>query len=546
MKHIIFFCFLLMLATLTGKAQEKKVINSIDELPKHVYTLPNTQVNELLNNDDQLHQLADEIKSDLLSDLGEYDIQDHATLRQYYGMLQLFALLDKDYDQCLMYIEQGRQNADKESERLLFGLVTEQLVTILEEETEAGIEDVQTPIKERLIKEMEGMDFGLIQSEIEQRKGSTEIYSENLFQGIVQSQIQPVVDNNEGTVPLDIAASIVNLWYLRNYYLPLKDDLAEVYGYMLDTYGVKEEKQDIWSSRSLILPADEKLSPVVVGIWDTGVDVEIFPEKNRWENKNEVINNEDDDGNGFIDDYYGIAYDMKGEKSSSILLPEMKDEPDREQMEKGIKGLMDLQANINSEEANDLKIKLSHMFPEDVEPFIQQISMYGDYAHGTHVAGIVADGNPVVKILTARLSFDYRTMPFVPDETSAENWADMFTQVVNYFKANNVKVVNMSWTVGLETEFLSPMRLNGYGDGEEERMTQAKKLFDIEQAAFEKAVESAPDILFVCAAGNNNNDVDFAMEFPASLNLSNIITVGAVDIEGNKTGFTTEGASVDV
>ena len=43
-----------------------------------------------------------------------------------------------------------------------------------------------------------------------------------------------------------------------------------------------------------------------------------------------------------------------------------------------------------------------------------------------------------------------------------------------------------------------------------------------------------------------NDDADFMGAFPASLNLPNILTVGAVDIEGKKTGFTTEGESVDI
>jgi subtilisin family serine protease len=134
----------------------------------------------------------------------------------------------------------------------------------------------------------------------------------------------------------------------------------------------------------------------------------------------------------------------------------------------------------------------------------------------------------------------------VPDEQSAKNWAMMFKRVIDYFKVNGVRVVNMSWTVGLETEFTKPMEANGFGKSDEERMALAKKLFDIERRAFIQSAESASEILFVCAAGNSNNDVDFAEEFPASLNLANLITVGAVDSEGKRTSFTTEGKSVDV
>ncbi|MEZ4850521.1 MAG: S8 family serine peptidase [Bacteroidia bacterium] len=73
----------------------------------------------------------------------------------------------------------------------------------------------------------------------------------------------------------------------------------------------------------------------------------------------------------------------------------------------------------------------------------------------------------------------------------------------------------------------------------------AKELFEIEKKALYEAIAGAPDILFICGSGNENNDADFAEYIPAGINLPNLITIGAVDIEGKKTSFTTEGKSVD-
>jgi len=546
MKRIILFIALVAFTAFASVAQEKKAINSVEELPKHAYTFPVMQVEEMLSNQTYLTQLMIEIKRDLLNDLNAYDIQDHATLRQYYNTLNIIAFLEKDYDQCLVYIDQVRANSDKKAQQLLSGLFMRQLAESMKKNPDADPEMLQADVKSQMIKAMEGMDIGIIQSDLEERKGEADLYSENVLKGIVQGQLQPMVENNKGVVPLDVASAIPNIYFFMNYYLPFKDALVGAYSYILDTYGTKVEKQNIWADRNLVLSDQDPISPVVVGIWDTGVDLDVFPEANRWKNKNEIINGKDDDNNGFVDDYYGIAYEMKGETSTSILLPDVADQGNMDEMETNMKGLLDLTANINSDEATALKKKIAQMPAGDVDGFIQQIGLYSNFAHGTHVGGIAAEGNPAIKILSARISFDYRSVPFVPDEESAQAWANMFGQVVDYFKANGVKVVNMSWTVGLETEFLNPMRINGFGSNEEERMAQAKKLFEIERAAYIKAVESAPDILFVCGAGNSNNDVDFAMEFPASLNLPNILTVGAVDIEGKKTGFTTEGASVDV
>lgn len=97
----------------------------------------------------------------------------------------------------------------------------------------------------------------------------------------------------------------------------------------------------------------------------------------------------------------------------------------------------------------------------------------------------------------------------------------------------------MSWGDAYEYT-LASLELNGIGKDDEERKALAKKYFDQLYNAFKKSIQSVPEILFICAAGNANNDVDFMADYPSSINLPNLITVGAVDIEGKKTSFTTE------
>ena len=66
-----------------------------------------------------------------------------------------------------------------------------------------------------------------------------------------------------------------------------------------------------------------KIKPVIVGVLDSGVDVE-HPGlvKNMWKNVNEVPNNgKDDDGNGYIDDIYG--WNFSGGKNGDIDIDNM-------------------------------------------------------------------------------------------------------------------------------------------------------------------------------------------------------------------------------
>jgi hypothetical protein len=285
---------------------------------------------------------------------------------------------------------------------------------------------------------------------------------------------------------------------------------------------------------------------MVVGIWDTGVDMEIFPENNQWKNEKEKKDGTDTDKNGYIDDIHGVAYDYEGRKSKYMLSHDVDTMANLDELQGLYAGLMDMLANVDSEQAQKLKSKTSEMTPEESEEFFEQISMLGGYNHGTHVAGIAVEGNPFAQILSARLMFDYKNIPDIPTMETAERWAKMYEDVLKYFTNNNVRVVNMSWSMDIRVDILPALRKNGVGKDEEERFEIAKQMFEIHKKAFYKAMESTPDILFVTSAGNNNDDVDFAGSIPSSFNFPNILTVGAVDIEGKKTSFTTEGASVDV
>ena len=475
MKHLILFNLLFVLLTVVCQAQQRKVIHSVAEVPKHSYKLPAEKAEDIITNWVYLDQLMDSIKHNILSDLKEYDIQDNATLRGYYADLRMIAFLQKDFIAFDTYLQKQREISDKAAEKFLSGSVMELLSNEIRKNPEINFAKDRENLKNQMIAKLKGIDFNIIQNDIENSKGMTEIYSANFLNSSLKSQIQPLIDNNKGIVTLDIASQLPTFYYYLNYYLPAKDALNDAYSYMLNTYGIKAEKHDIWKERNITLSEVDYLSPVVIGIWDTGVDIQIFPEKNRWVNKNEKIDGIDNDRNGFVDDIYGIAFDMRGNSSSDLLMPDGQKLTNLKEVESDIKGLEDINANISSEEASALKKKIAQLEPSTMKTFIQKLSLYGGYAHGTHVSGIATDGNPVAKILVGRLEFDYHAIPFVPDEKSAENWASMFKRVIDYFKANDVKVVNMSWSVGLETEFTKPMEANGFGNSDEERMTVAKK-----------------------------------------------------------------------
>ncbi len=176
---------------------------------------------------------------------------------------------------------------------------------------------------------------------------------------------------------------------------------------------------------------------------------------------------------------------------------------------------------------------------------MEDLNLFGNYSHGTHVAGIAAAGNPFARLLSARMTYDHRVIPMAPTLELAKKEAVMYREVVAYFKANGVRVVNMSWG-GSQKDIEGALEANGVEKDAAKRAELAREIFKIGRDALYEALKSAPEILFVCAAGNSDDDNQFQELIPSSFQLPNMITVGAVDQAGDRTSFTTFGKNVEV
>ena len=155
------------------------------------------------------------------------------------------------------------------------------------------------------------------------------------------------------------------------------------------------EKPDIWAARDVELDESEDLTPVVVGIWDSGVDAGVFGPA-MFTNSAEAFDGTDTDGNGFVDDVNGIAFGLWGsDPTPEMLYPIDNDAKTRlGEVKSDVKGVLDVQAGIDSPEAQSLKKKMSELEPDQVKPFLEDLGRFGNYTHGTHVAGIAQSGKP--------------------------------------------------------------------------------------------------------------------------------------------------------
>jgi subtilisin family serine protease len=370
----------------------------------------------------------------------------------------------------------------------------------------------------------------VIGNDIKEAKTGTEIIGEALVMGSIRDRLQPVVDKAGGVLSSEFAPSIIAARYALVARLPLKETLARTFTDYLAAH--KVDKPDIWAARDVELPPGKGYAPVNVAVWDSGVDTSLFPGRVRLDASGKPA---------------FLAFDVHENPSASPLMPIPQALRGRlPQLKSRIKGLSDLQSNVDSPEASEVKTLLSKLKPDEYRSVVEEIGLAENYSHGTHVAGIATAGNPYARLVNARIEFDYHLLPDpCPSRELADKNARNVQADVDFLKQEGVRVVNMSWG-GTVKDYEGQLELCNIGKTPEERKKIAREYFDIQKNALVAAFKSAPGILFVAAAGNANENSTFAEAIPADIVLPNLLTVGAVDKAGDEASFTSYGPTVKV
>jgi subtilisin family serine protease len=511
-------------------------VASLDDLPRTVFTIDGSASELLMSS--EFPAFAARVRADIEGILDTYEIQDDSTLQNLYGVAQRLDFLDGDLDGALKWMEKSRDLEDKEANRLTSGLTLEAWLAAREAAGTDDPEAFQAAFAEQLAATASELPWEVVQDNIEQAKGYAEYISQNLLLGVVQAEIDPVVAKT-GELTEDAARTLVAMRYTIEMFLPVKDQVATVFSDLVAANRVV--KPDIWQARALTLTEESGAHPVVIGIWDSGVDPLVF--KGRlWTNSGERFDGTDTDGNGFVDDVHGIAFDVMGLPSPELLHPEGDMAGKVKSAMAYTKGFMDLVAAVDSDEASELKQYLSGLEPAEVHDFMETLGFASLYMHGTHVAGIAIEGNPFAQVLISRYSFDYHQPRRLLTTEITEQYAKSHHDAVAYFKAAGVRTVNMSWGWTLK-EVEGVLESNGVTDPEE-RAAKTREIFGILKSSLSDAMASAPEILFITAAGNSDSDVEFDEIIPSSFNLPNLMVVAAVDQAGDPTSFTSTGGNV--
>lgn len=137
--------------------------------------------------------------------------------------------------------------------------------------------------------------------------------------------------------------------------------------------------------------------------------------------------------------------------------------------------------------------------------------------HGTHVAGIIgAVANNSVGIAGLASNIDIKIMPLkIHGGSDRKGDTADAVKAIHYAEMMGAKVCNFSWGT-----------------------------YSYSEALYNAMRDSS--MLFVCAAGNDGTNNDYAPLYPASFDLPNVISVAYVDANGKLTVGSNYGKSVDI
>ncbi|MEO8525471.1 MAG: S8 family serine peptidase [Caldimonas sp.] len=523
-RHLL--AVVLALATSAAIAQVKPRIDKAADLPRFSYKIDG-KVEDVVRSPERYAPFAAAVRRDTESVLAGYDIPDKATRRGLVNLLATLDYLDGRYDSAIARMAEFRALQDKPSDKLIAGQRLQAMAAAAKVNGPAG-DAYRRAVAETIQRDLAPLPYAVIENDIKGAKVNFELIGESLILGQVREVMQPIVDRS-GALSSDFAPGVVNARFALTAALPLKQTLVDAYGTYLAAH--QTQKADIWAARDVTLQPAQTRGPVVIGVWDSGVETRLYSSQLVRENGQPAV----------------IAFDKYSRPTTGELMPLPAAQQGRvAEMMSRTKGFSDLRSNIDSKEASEVKRYLSALTPEQYKPAIEELGLAGDYSHGTHVAGISLAGNPAARLVVGRIEFGYTLKPDpCPSRELAERDAAASQAYVDFFKREHVRVVNMSWggSVG-DTE--SDLEKCGIGKNAEERKAMAREYFEIQKTSLTKAFSSAPEILFVTAAGNSNNDASFVESVPSGISLPNLITVGAVDSAGEEAPFTSYGPTVKV
>lgn len=521
----------LLVCSIWAQTNGKKIVKSGDDLPRFIYPVKGSASALVEADDATFNAFAARIRTDLDSIFRDYEINDKATMRELLSARLELQMLAGEYQAALQTLDQLRAAQEKPSAKLTTGVYERAWVQAANDTKSTSGPAFDESFREHASNAISALPWEVVQDDIKELYGIARVFTPAMVIADAKTELDPAVEKSEA-LDNHQAWQLLHDRYGVRILFPMSPPLVEALKPYIAAHTIV--KPDIWEAREVTLGAGDKTTPVLVSIWDSGIDVSVYP------------------GQVFTDPHptasgdHGLAYDEKGYSVKGWLYPlTAEQEKAYPGFREEIKGFLDLQNGIDSPAADAVQKKFKTLSADQLHDVFEAEKFVGFYIHGTHCAGIAVRGNPAARLVVARFNDQLPDLAFPPTEEWARRLAADFQEISDYYKTRHVRVVNMSWSDNVP-EFETWLSKQGGGADPAQRKKQAGVLYAIWRNAIETAIKNAPDTLFVAAAGNSDSNTGFGGDVPASLHLPNLIAVGAVNPAGDETSFTSYGDTVVV
>ncbi len=296
-----------------------------------------------------------------------------------------------------------------------------------------------------------------------------------------------------------------------------------------------------WISLSLLLAVMANANAARIAVIDSGLDYKHeMMTPNLWTNANEIEDRRDNDGNGYQDDVHGWNF---AEQNGNII-----DYKYLGTFSPDCKKYFDIQGKIFLGQATESEISWLKEKVKD-PAFISEMGKFGNFVHGTHVAGItIRDSKNEamgIKLIPTEVKPFFEGLAVTAKSNTVDRWEllqkafdalatqqmTLLTDIARFADYHKADVANGSFGTGFkQAKMITDIayRVIFFKKPEQADSDKAAKMFI--QAlinAGQKFVAAAPNTLFVFAAGNDGMSNDDYGTSPANIKADNVITVGA-------------------
>jgi subtilisin family serine protease len=510
-------------------AHAQKTVNSATDLPRFDFPLSQPASTFLTANEAEFLPFAIKVEATIDSVISGYTINDKETLRELVGAKLAAQLLRGEAGDALKSVDELRGLEEKPAAKLSSGLLTRAMAQANLDSGAWSGQAYDEAFQRHYHEAIDPLPWATVQENVKGVRTSLELLALSNLVSAAKNDLDPEVAKTGG-VDLPGAEELLSMRLASRLEIPISKSALAVLQPYIETHNV--QKPDIWPTREVTLTAEDKTTPVRIAIFDSGIDTALYP------------------GQLFVDPKpgahspHGLAFDMHGNLTNGDLQPVNPDQKDAYPKWIAVaQGFDNLENGIDSAAATEVRKTLAETPADQLAPLMKRFEFLSQYMHGTHVAGIAVRGNPAARLMVVQFYDSLPEIPFPPTVAWAEKFKEDFHEVGVYLHRNNVRVVNMSWGDDV-AEIEQWLDRTSTEKDAEKRKEQAKQIYAVWREAVEGAIEAAPDTLWICAAGNSDSNASFLGDVPASIELQNLISIGAVDQAGDETSFTSYGKTV--